>query len=81
MAYTLLCAYGREGESPTLEQMAEDLGVSSKAFRGYLREVEAYGLIQIRRQGLNLPNEYTILPLSEVMLRKRGQRNERTKSY
>jgi Helix-turn-helix domain len=65
--YNLLLDYAWQTDScfPGQERLAEDLDTSVDTIQRSLNELKAYGLIDWKRQGLNKPNIYYILRLSE----------------
>jgi hypothetical protein len=50
---------------PGQERLAEDLNISIDTVQRGLQELRAYGLIEWKQQGLNKPNVYFILKLSD----------------
>lgn len=63
--YVLLCFYAAEGnDSPSLDVLARDLGVTDRTVRNYNQELVEAGLVEIRRQGRMETNVYKLLPLT-----------------
>ncbi len=75
LAYSVLLSYAWQKEAcfAGQQKMADDMGVSERHLRRYLRELEERAYIRIRRQGLNRPNLYFILDVKSKLKRnKRG---------
>ena len=62
VAYMMLLSYSwQEGSCfPGQERLARDMGAGERSVRTYLQELQARGLITIRRRGLNLTNVYIL---------------------
>ncbi len=60
LTYMVLLSYAwQEGSCfPGQERMAEDAGVTDRSIRTYLKELEAKGLLFIKRRGLGKTNLY-----------------------
>lgn len=66
LAYVLLLSYAWQKGScfPGQLRMSEDMGVTDRTIRTYLRELETVGLVITRQRGLNQTNVY-ILPKTD----------------
>lgn len=72
LSYAVLLMYAwQEGATFAGQvKMAQDVGVSDRQLRDYLRELEEFGYIRIKRQGLNKPNLYYICDVRSKLKRK-----------
>jgi DNA-binding Lrp family transcriptional regulator len=65
LCYIAICSHiwrgGDNNAWPGQKRLAEMLNVSERWVRNYLRELEAVGLIETKRQGLNKTNVYYLL--------------------
>lgn len=63
LSYAVLLMYAwQEGATFAGQvKMAQDVGVSERQLRDYLKELQEKGYIRIKRRGLNRPNLYYIL--------------------
>jgi hypothetical protein len=82
VVYVLLLDYAWQQGScfPGHGRLADDLDVSVDTVQRALTELKRFGLIDWKRQGLNRPNIYYLLPLAEnprLMLADSGNRNLR----
>jgi len=68
MSYVMLLSYAWQDNFcfPAQERLAQDLGVTDRSVRTFLKELRANKLIDWKQQGLNRPNIYTILRLPEI---------------
>jgi hypothetical protein len=66
ITYGVLLSYAWQKDFcwPAQERLAQDTNCSVRTVQRYLTELEQQGLIRVRRQGLNRPNVYEILPIS-----------------
>jgi DNA-binding transcriptional ArsR family regulator len=66
LAYILLKRYAWKGPDrfPGQEEMASSLGCTSKTLRRWLKELGEAGLVESKRRGLTMANEYVIQPLN-----------------
>jgi len=80
LSYAILLSYAWQDGSTFAGQtrMAEDLGVSVRQLRDYLKELERFGYIRIKRQGLNKPNLYYILDVKTKLKRAKSRRSGTT---
>ncbi len=80
LSYAILLSYAWQDGSTFAGQtrMAEDLGVSVRQLRDYLKELESFGYIRIKRQGLNKPNLYYILDVKTKLKRAKTRRSGTT---
>jgi hypothetical protein len=62
-AYGRLCQYGGTHGAiwPKLSTLADELGVSESQAGRYIHELESFNLIQVKRRGLTLSNQYALL--------------------
>jgi hypothetical protein len=62
LTWALLAQYAWEDESafPGQARLAEELGVTDRSLRDYLRELEAAGLLETVQRGMGRTNEYVI---------------------
>lgn len=60
LAYMLLLSYAWQKGScfPGQQRMCDDMGVSVRSLRNYLRELESAGLVVTKRRGLTQTNIY-----------------------
>jgi hypothetical protein len=76
LAYSTLLSYAWQDEAcfAGQEKMARDMGVSERHLRRFLVELEEFGYVRIKRQGLNRPNLYFIVDVKTKLNRakKRG---------
>ena len=80
--YILLLDYAWQQGScfPGHNRLADDLDVSVDTVQRALTELKRFGLVDWKRQGLNRPNIYYLLPLAEnarLVLADSGNRNLR----
>lgn len=63
LLYARLAQYaGKKGYAwPTQETLAHATGLPGRTLQRHLQELEGYGLVEIERRGLNLPNVYYFL--------------------
>jgi biotin operon repressor len=68
MSYVMLLSYAWQDNFcfPAQERLAQDLGVSERSVRTFLKELRENKLIDWKQQGLNRPNIYTLLKLPEL---------------
>jgi len=80
LGYAILLSYAWQDGSTFAGQtrMAEDLGVSVRQLRDYLKELEHFGYIRIKQQGLNKPNLYYILDVKTKLKRTKLRRSGST---
>ena len=80
LSYAILLSYAWQDGSTFAGQtrMAEDLGVSVRQLRDYLKELESFGYIRIKQQGLNKPNLYYILDVKTKLKRAKTRRSGTT---
>ncbi len=80
LSYAILLSYAWQDGSTFAGQtrMAEDLGVSVRQLRDYLKELESFGYIRIKQQGLNKPNLYYILDVKTKLKREKTRRSGST---
>lgn len=66
LLYAALKHYAWSSEScwPGQERLADELGVSEKSLRAYLKELQDARLIRVRRRGLGKTNLYFLPPLN-----------------
>ena len=57
---------------PTQTEAAAMIGVSENALRGYVKELRAADLLQVKRRGQGQANLYTVLPPGEALNREKG---------
>lgn len=69
MAYAMLLKYAWQEEFcfPAQDRIAQDLGVTDRSVRTFLKELRDADLITWRQQGLNRPNIYRILKLPALV--------------
>lgn len=62
MTYAMLLSYAWQNDYcfPGQERLANNIGVSDRSVRTYLKELEEKGLLTIRQQGQGKPNLYTL---------------------
>ena len=60
MTYAMLLSYAWQNDFcfPGQERLAQDIGVSDRSVRTYLKELEGKGLLSIKQQGQGKPNLY-----------------------
>lgn len=80
LSFAILLSYAWQDGSTFAGQtrMAEDLGVSVRQLRDYLKELEHFGYIRIKQQGLNKPNLYYILDVKTKLKRAKSRRSGAT---
>ena len=80
LSYAILLSYAWQDGSTFAGQtrMAEDLGVSVRQLRDYLKELESFGYIRIKQQGLNKPNLYYIIDVKTKLKRAKTRRSGTT---
>ena len=66
--YGILLSYAWQDGTcyPSQDRLAADIGASADTVQRRLRELVKKRYIDIRRRGLNRPNEYVILPLPDA---------------
>lgn len=66
ITYGVLLSYAWQKDFcwPAQERLAQDTNCSVRTVQRYVTELETAGLIRVRRQGLNRPNIYEIMPIS-----------------
>lgn len=71
VAYATLLSYAWQDDScfAGQEKMSKDLGVSERHLRRFLAELEEFGYVRIKRQGLNKPNLYFIVDVKTKLNR------------
>jgi DNA-binding transcriptional MocR family regulator len=80
LSYAILLSYAWQEKScfPGQKRMADELGVSVRTVREYLRELKSTGYIDWLQRGLNKTNVYYILDFQPLALdRKRASAQER----
>src|SRR4030042_1465220 len=62
LTYAMLLKYAREMDEcfPGQNRLAEDIGVSDRSVRKWLKELEKANLIEVRQRGQGKPNLYTV---------------------
>lgn len=62
LACAMLLKYAWQNEYcfPGQARLATDMGVTDRSVRTYLQELEANGVIAIKRRGMNKPNLYVL---------------------
>jgi len=62
LTYAMLLSYAWHNDYcfPGQEKLAEDMGVSDRSVRSYLKELEQNRLLDIKQRGLGRPNEYKL---------------------
>lgn len=62
LTYAMMLKYAREQDAcfPGQERLAKDMGTGKRSVVRYIAELEAAGLITIKRRGQGRPNLYTI---------------------
>ena len=80
LAYAVLLMYAwQDGATFAGQQkMANDIGVSERQLRDYLKDLQSRGYIRIKRQGLNKPNLYYILDVKTKLARRAKARRTGT---
>ena len=75
VTYAVLLMYAWQEEACFAGQgkMSEDIGVSDRQVRDYLKELQDRGYIRIKRQGLSKPNLYYILDVKSKLEKRRRQ--------
>ena len=60
LTYAMLLSYAWQNDFcfPGQERLAEDIGISVRGVRTYLKELEAKKLLVIKHQGQGRPNKY-----------------------
>lgn len=67
---------------PTLETISKQAGMSRKTVADIIKKLETKGLIEVKQQGLNRPNIYTLRDFSGIWKSKTEiELNEAVKSY
>ena len=62
LTYAMLLKYAREMDEcfPGQNRLAEDIGVSERSVRKWLKELEKVTLIEVKQRGQGKPNLYTV---------------------
>lgn len=62
VCYGVLLSYAWQKDRcfPGQERMAEDIGVTPRSVRTYLRELESAGVVEVMRRGLTKTNVYRL---------------------
>ena len=62
LAYAMLLKYAWQHDYcfPGQTRLAKDMGITDRSVRTYLQELEANGVIGIKRRGMNKPNLYVL---------------------
>lgn len=62
LTYAMLLSYAWHNEYcfPGQDTLAEDIGVSRRSVVSFIKELQSFGLIDVKRSGFNRPNIYTL---------------------
>ena len=62
LTYAMLLSYAWQNDFcfPGQEQLAEDMGAGKRSVVRHIDELDRYGIITVKRQGLGKPNIYTL---------------------
>lgn len=73
LVYAMLLKYARELQEcfPGQQRLAADIGSSERSVRRWLQDLEAVGLIDIKRRGQGKPNLYTVHLKASFWARRR----------
>lgn len=79
MTYAMLLSYAWQNDFcfPGQERLANDIGVSDRSVRTYLKELEEKGLLSIRQQGQGKPNLYTLDLHAKLLITGRTSKADR----
>lgn len=67
---------------PTLDTLSKQAGMSKKTVADIIKKLESKGLIEVKQQGLNRPNIYTLKDFSEIWKSKTEEElKEAVESY
>ena len=73
LVYAMLLKYARELHEcfPGQQRLALDMGTCERSVRRWLKELQAVGLIDIKRRGQGKPNLYTVHIKASFWTRRR----------
>jgi DNA-binding transcriptional ArsR family regulator len=79
MTYAMLLSYAWQNDFcfPGQERLANDIGVSDRSVRTYLKELEEKGLLSIRQQGQGKPNLYTLDLQAKLLITGKSGKSDR----
>jgi len=62
MAYSMLLSYAWQNNFcfPGQETLADDIGVSKRSVVSFIKELQKFECVSVKRRGLNRPNIYTL---------------------
>ena len=62
LAYAMLLKYAWSDDAcfPGQKKLAEDMGAGERSVRSYLKELQTYGLLEVKQRGLGKTNLYRL---------------------